>query len=80
MTVTPVNDAPVATDDAITTPEDVAIAGTLPVATDVDGDPLTYAAGGTAPSHGTVVINPDGSYVYTPAADYSLARTASPTR
>ncbi|MEZ5774505.1 MAG: hypothetical protein R3D33_07340 [Hyphomicrobiaceae bacterium] len=29
--VVPVNDPPVATDDAITTPEDVAIAGTLPV-------------------------------------------------
>ncbi|MEZ5844371.1 MAG: Ig-like domain-containing protein [Hyphomicrobiaceae bacterium] len=71
ITVTPVNDAPVAADDAVTTPEDQPVAGTLPVATDVDGDPLTYAAGATAPAHGTVTVNPDGSYLYTPAPDYN---------
>ena len=31
------------------------------IATDVDGDSLTYAAGSTSPSHGTVTVNGDGS-------------------
>ncbi|HRD78057.1 MAG TPA: Ig-like domain-containing protein, partial [Hyphomicrobiaceae bacterium] len=70
VTVTPVNDAPVAQDDAFVTPEDTAHPGTLPVATDVDGGTLTYALGGTSPSHGTVTVNADGTYLYTPAADY----------
>ena len=71
VTVTPVNDPPVDVNQAVTTPEDLPINGTLPVATDVDGDPLTYAAGATAPGHGTLTVNPDGSYVYTPAADFN---------
>src|SRR5690606_22875510 len=66
ITVTPVNDPPVAADDAFVTPEDTDYSGTLPVATDVDGDALSYALGGTPPSHGTVVVNADGSYTYTP--------------
>jgi len=68
VTVTPVNDAPVAQPDAFTTAEDTPHTGTLPVATDVDGDPLTYAVGSTPPAHGTVTVNPDGSYTYTPIA------------
>jgi len=41
--------------------------GTLTV-TDVDGDGLTFSKG-SDPAHGTVVVNPDGTYTYTPAAD-----------
>ncbi len=52
------------------TPEDSVYNGMLPVATDVDGDTLTYAAGTTLPNHGTVAVNPDGTYTYTPAVDY----------
>jgi VCBS repeat-containing protein len=33
----------------------------------LDGDVLTYSA--SDPSHGTVVVAPDGTYVYTPDAD-----------
>ncbi|MGE0798665.1 MAG: Ig-like domain-containing protein [Lautropia sp.] len=71
VTVTPVNDAPVAADGTASTDEDTVLNGTLPAATDVDGDTLTYAAGATGPAHGTVVINADGSYTYTPAADFN---------
>ena len=38
-------------------------------ASDVDGDALTVSAVGAA-QHGSVVRNTDGSYSYTPAADY----------
>ena len=71
LTITPVNDAPVASNGALTTAEDTAFSGTLPVATDVDGDTLTYTAGGTAPAHGTVTVNASGTYTYTPNANYN---------
>ncbi|MFJ5369929.1 Ig-like domain-containing protein, partial [Bosea sp. CER48] len=71
VTVTPVNDAPVGADGAIEVTEDTPFGGMLPVATDVDGPSLTYAAGTIAPEHGTVTINSDGSFTYVPNADYS---------
>ncbi|MFM9975884.1 MAG: tandem-95 repeat protein, partial [Beijerinckiaceae bacterium] len=71
LTITPVNDAPVAADDAFSTNEDTQFNGTLPVATDVDGDALTYAAGGTAPTHGAVIINANGTFSYQPALNYN---------
>ena len=72
VTVSPVNDAPVAANDTITTAEDVIKSGNLPAATDVEGDAVTYARV-TDASHGTVVINPNGSYIYLPAANYNGA-------
>ena len=38
--------------------------------TDPDGDPLT-APSVTRPSHGAVTVNADGSFTYTPAANYN---------
>ncbi|RYE69742.1 MAG: tandem-95 repeat protein, partial [Rhizobiaceae bacterium] len=69
VTVTSVNDAPVVTPQSITTNEDSSVNGTI-IATDVDGDPLTYAVT-TAPVNGTVVINPDGTYTYVPKPNFS---------
>jgi len=69
VTVTPVNDAPVAVADAATTPEDTAI--TLALAandTDVDGDALAVVAVGQ-PTLGTATLAGDGSVQYTPAAN-----------
>ena len=40
------------------------------VGTDPDGDTLTYVVT-TPPTNGTVVVNPDGSYTYTPDPDYN---------
>ncbi|TYQ12629.1 UNVERIFIED_ORG: VCBS repeat-containing protein, partial [Zoogloea ramigera] len=72
VNVTPVNDKPVASGTAITTNEDTVKTGTLPTATDVDGDTVTYGKG-SDPAHGTVVVNADGTYTYTPAANYNGA-------
>ncbi len=69
LTVNPVNDAPVAANDALTTKEDQPFAGQLPAATDAEGNPITYAKGSN-PAHGTVVVKADGTYVYKPAPNY----------
>ncbi len=69
ITVTPVNDAPVATDDARTTPEDTPVSGVV-TSTDVDGDALT-ASLDSGPSNGSVTVNPDGTYSYTPDPDFT---------
>lgn len=65
-----VNRAPTASDMQVDTDEDTPISGQLPAASDPNGDAVTYAKG-SDPSHGAVVVNPDGSYTYTPAADYN---------
>ena len=74
LIVTPVNDAPIAVNDtagtAWNTPVTVAAPGVLANDRDVDGDPLT-AVLLTGPTHGTVVLNADGSWTYAPALNYS---------
>jgi len=67
--VTGVNNAPVAQDAAASVNEDQVWSGSV-VATDADGNPLTYALVGAA-SHGTVVVNPNGSYTYRPDANFN---------
>ncbi|HEX8003698.1 MAG TPA: Ig-like domain-containing protein [Mycobacteriales bacterium] len=71
VTVTPVNDPPSApAPSSFTTPEDTAHSGTLPGGSDVDGDPLTFSVV-TPPAHGTLTVNPGGTYTYTPEPDYA---------
>ncbi len=70
ITITPVNDAPVAAPLSITTDEDTAKSGALPAAFDVDGDAVTYAKA-SEPLHGTVKIGASGQYTYTPGANWS---------
>ncbi|NOT71645.1 MAG: tandem-95 repeat protein, partial [Hyphomicrobium sp.] len=80
VTITPVNDAPVAADGTATTNEDTVLNGTLPVATDVDTASLTYAVGTTAvPTKGSVLVNGDGTYSYTPALNANGTDTFSYT-
>jgi uncharacterized delta-60 repeat protein len=69
IAVTAVNDAPVANPQAIETAEDTAFNGTV-TATDPDGPSPTFSLVGD-PDHGTAVVNSNGSFTYTPAADYS---------
>jgi VCBS repeat-containing protein len=73
LTITADNDAPVAVDDTYTTVEDTALTVTAPGVlgndSDVDGDTLT-ATVVAQPAHGTLTLNPDGSFTYTPAANY----------
>ncbi|MGR3808400.1 tandem-95 repeat protein [Pasteurella testudinis] len=70
VTVTPVNDPPVAKDDKQTTEEDKELKGQLPTATDKDNDDVTYSVV-TQPTNGTVDIKTDGTYTYTPKADFN---------
>jgi VCBS repeat-containing protein len=71
----PPNLAPVAEDDAYTTAEDTplqvsAAIGILVNDVDPEDDPLT-AVRDTGPAHGTVDLHADGSFTYTPAANFA---------
>ena len=81
------NTPPVAGADSYSANEDnllsVAAPGVLGNDTDADGDPLVVAANG-APAHGTLSMAANGSFTYTPPADYhgadSFTYTASDGR
>ena len=78
LTVTPVNDVPIAQPDSATTPEDMpVIVAVLLNDSDVDGNPLTVVSA-TAPN-GTVVINADGTVTYTPNANFNGSDTITYT-
>src|SRR5262249_47825262 len=74
LTVNPVNDFPTANNDAYVVAEDnvltVAAPGVLANDFDVDGDSLT-ATLVTSPTHGSLAFNADGSFTYTPQANYN---------
>ena len=71
VTVTGTNDGPIADALNATFAQDSVLSGTL-VARDADsGDTLTFAQGATAPAHGTVTIQPDGAFTYTPQPGFS---------
>lgn len=70
ITVTPVNDAPVASSQSLTTNEDTGIAVML-AASDVDGDILSYSIV-SSPVHGALTGTAP-NLTYTPAADYNSA-------
>ena len=73
ITVTAVDDAPAATDDAFTINEDTSLNASSPgvLANDADADSSGLTAvlvSGVA--HGTLTLNPDGSFLYTAAANF----------
>jgi len=63
-----VNTPPTPTFTAFTMNEDTAHNGTL-TATDAEGNPLAYAKV-TDPTHGTLTVNANGTFTYTPTANY----------
>jgi hypothetical protein len=71
VNITPVNDAPVAVDDTVATAEDtpVTTGNVLANDTDVDGDSLNLI-GFTRAFNGTVVSHGDGTFTYTPFANF----------
>jgi len=70
LTINAVNDAPTAENDLFESDEDMAVSGNvLDNDNDVDGDALT-ATKLTDPANGTLVFNADGTFTYTPDADW----------
>src|SRR5262249_19717949 len=75
ITVNPVNDKPAAANDTFSVNEDTtltvdAAGGLLVNDSDIDGDALTPTVT-SQPLHGTLTVNPDGSFSYTPEANYN---------
>ena len=68
------NVAPTAADDNFATPQDQPLAvepgGVLANDLDADGDPLTAVLVNN-PTNGTLVLNGDGSFLYTPNAGFA---------
>ncbi|MDQ2065637.1 Hint domain-containing protein [Xinfangfangia sp. CPCC 101601] len=70
VTVTPVNDEPVAEDDTASTTVNTAVV--IPVLnndSDVDGDSLSIVGTPTS-EQGVVTVNPDGTLTFTPNTDF----------
>ncbi|EPN5212502.1 tandem-95 repeat protein [Vibrio parahaemolyticus] len=71
VTVTPVNDSPVAVDDTTSIQEDTAVTiDVMPNDTDVDGDTLSIQSASVPSDQGTVEIV-DGKLVFTPAENFN---------
>jgi M6 family metalloprotease-like protein len=73
LTVNAINDAPAASVDSYTTDQDSALTISAPglLGNDTDVDNLTLSAVKvSSPTHGSLVLNADGSFVYTPTSGY----------
>ncbi len=70
ITVNPINDAPITNSDLFSGNEDTQITGNLlNNDSDIEGHTLS-ATVSTSPTNGTVVIQPNGSFTYTPNTNY----------
>ncbi|WP_413614989.1 Ig-like domain-containing protein [Halomonas cupida] len=71
LTISGANDDPTASSEPVNTREDAPVDGRI-VSEDVDGDELSYELDeGKGPTHGTVVVNEDGTFRYTPDPDFT---------
>ncbi|MEP6360375.1 MAG: retention module-containing protein [Halioglobus sp.] len=65
-----INNPPDAVNDGFSTEVNTPVSGNvLPNDSDPDNDPLTVT-GNTQPTNGSVTVNPDGSFTYTPNEDF----------
>jgi VCBS repeat-containing protein len=69
ITVNPVNDAPTTNNVSVSGNEDTTITGTV-TGSDVDGDALNFSKA-TNPTHGSVTVNSDGTFSYSPTANFN---------
>ncbi|MDP1835614.1 MAG: Ig-like domain-containing protein, partial [Chlamydiales bacterium] len=69
ITVNSVNDVPVANADTYSGAEDTNITGNV-ITNDTDVEGPLFATVTTGPTHGALVFNSDGSFTYTPDANY----------
>jgi len=70
VTVAPFNDAPVGTTAPLSTLEDNQVSGTITM-TDPDAGDMVQASLVTVPANGQAIVNPDGTFTYTPNAEFS---------
>ena len=71
ITVDPVNDSPQATDGMFTSDGISSLTGSLTdLVSDPDGDVLSFSVVNN-PANGTLVLNPDGTYTYTPESGFA---------
>ena len=67
-----INNDPLGESTTVVTDEDTPISGTLTATDQNTQDTLTYSQS-TAPTNGTAVVNPDGTWTYTPNENYNGA-------
>ncbi|EHR71078.1 VCBS repeat-containing protein [Burkholderiales bacterium JOSHI_001] len=82
VSVTPLNDPPVANDDNASTPINQAVTVNVKANdSDPDNTPaeLTVSNPVVNPAQGTAVVNPDGTITFTPAANFTGAATITYT-
>ncbi|MEO0991425.1 MAG: Ig-like domain-containing protein, partial [Pseudomonadota bacterium] len=70
ITVNGSNDGPLEAEVNITTGADTSVTGSAQTTDPDNGDTLTYFAGEVAPENGTVVVEADGSFEYTPVLGF----------
>jgi VCBS repeat-containing protein len=70
ISVSNVNEAPVAVNASLSTDEDTAASSSLSAADPDTGDTRTFQLV-ASPSHGTLQLNADGSFTYTPDANFN---------
>src|SRR5207237_1025847 len=74
LTITAVNDAPLAVGDSYSLNEDgvlnVAATGVLTNDSDIEGDPLTVVLV-SGPTNGSLTLNVNGTFTYTPSANFN---------
>jgi VCBS repeat-containing protein len=70
ITITSVDDAPIAVNDAFTTAEDTPVSGSVTGNDTLSGDGGNVWSKVTNPANGTVVFSSNGTFTYTPNANF----------